>query len=75
MTCNIDQRGRNVRAVSGALCVTAAVLLAILALVLNFGAWWVWLLAVLLGVGGAFQIYEARRGWCALRALGVKTPV
>jgi len=24
---------------------------------------------------GLFQIFEARKGWCALRAMGIKTPV
>lgn len=25
--------------------------------------------------GGVFQLYEARKSWCALRALGIKTRV
>ena len=25
--------------------------------------------------GGAFAIYEARAGWCVVRALGIKTPL
>jgi len=26
-------------------------------------------------LGGAFAIFEARAGWCALRAMGIKTPL
>jgi len=25
--------------------------------------------------GGAFAIYEARAGWCVIRAMGFKTPL
>ena len=32
----------------------------------------VWLGAVLLGAG-AFVLFESLRGWCALRACGIKT--
>ena len=32
----------------------------------------VWLGAVLLG-SGAFVLFESLRGWCALRACGIKT--
>ena len=33
----------------------------------------VWLSGVLTGVG-VFVLFEALRGWCVLRACGVKTP-
>jgi hypothetical protein len=26
-------------------------------------------------LGGAFAIYEARAGWCIVRAMGIKTPL
>ena len=26
-------------------------------------------------VGGAFAIFEARAGWCVVRALGIRTPL
>ena len=25
--------------------------------------------------GGAFAIFEARKGWCIVRAIGIKTPL
>jgi hypothetical protein len=30
-------------------------------------------LGIVLFLGGAFCIFEALRGWCALRACGIKT--
>jgi hypothetical protein len=34
-----------------------------------------WVVGGLLVAGGLFAWFEARRGWCAVRALGFKTPV
>jgi hypothetical protein len=34
-----------------------------------------WLLALTLAVAGAFALLEAWRGWCLLRACGLKTRV
>jgi hypothetical protein len=36
-------------------------------------AWHVWWVALILGIAGGFGIYEALRGWCFLRACGIKT--
>ena len=60
---NIDKKGRLVRG------------LAALALFLGAGfgfAVSVWLGLMLL-VPGAFVLFEALRGWCALRACGIRT--
>jgi hypothetical protein len=71
LTCNIDQRGRKARLVTGIivdLCgtglIVAGILLGDKRLVAGgiFGC-----------VTGSFMIFEGARGWCALRALGVKT--
>lgn len=60
---NIDNRGRIVRALGAlALLIGAA---------FGFAEFW-WLGLVLL-VAGAFVAFEAARGWCALRACGIKT--
>ena len=37
-------------------------------------AWW-WVPIVVLLLGGGFGVYEGRTGWCAVRAMGFKTPV
>ena len=60
---NIDNRGRIVRGCG------ALVLLAGAGFVFTVS---VWLGAVLLGAG-AFVLFESLRGWCALRACGIKT--
>jgi hypothetical protein len=74
LACNIDHTGRAVRYRIGA----ALVLLGVV-------AWWVaslssdgvvpWLVAGPVVAGGLFSLFEARRGWCAARALGFKTRV
>jgi len=72
MQCNIDSRGRRWRAISGAICLVAAV-------VLTAWAWppdrATWITAGILAAVGTFQLFEARRGWCALRAMGWRTPL
>ena len=75
MQCNIDARGKAVRLVAGICCVLAGILL----LILNqssIAAGPIWLIAsIVLMAMGAFAIYEAWAGWCALRAMGFRTRV
>ncbi len=64
LACNIDKRGRLARLVTGSLVVVGGVALIV-------AEWWaVGLLAI---VAGGFAIFEGARGWCALRAMGLKT--
>jgi len=60
---NIGSRGRTARGI-GALCLCVAG-------VLTFST--VRWLAGLLLASGVFVAFEAARGWCALRACGIKT--
>ena len=62
-TPNIDRRGRIVRLIFGLLLIIAAIFLAHI-------SWWA---CGLLAAFGIFAIYEASRGWCLMRACGVKT--
>lgn len=72
LQCNIDARGKVARLVSG-----------ILALFVGVGAvfFWAgptggvvaWVVAATCVFAGAFMIFEARAGWCVVRAIGVKT--
>ncbi len=73
LACNIDARGKAVR-----------LRIALVLLVLGLGAlpWALasggspqWTAAVVLLTSGGFTLFEARAGWCALRAVGVKTPL
>jgi uncharacterized membrane protein HdeD (DUF308 family) len=73
MQCNIDQRGRRVRLVYGILNLVLGVVLALAAAMGQSP--WLWLFAAVLLAGGAFAIYESRKGWCVVRAMGFKTPV
>jgi hypothetical protein len=71
--CNIDRRGRRVRLMGGRASLAAAVGVGLSALALRntlLGS-----VAVLLAAGGLLALYEARRGWCAARALGIPTPL
>ena len=75
LECNIDARGKAARLVGGMAGVAFGLVLALLlvteTLTLGFG-WY----AVAGGVfGGAFAIFEARAGWCVIRAMGFKTPL
>ena len=63
--CNIDRRGKRVRAVSG----TVFLIIAFAATVLTWvPMWWEWTLFAVLAAIGAFQLFEATIGWCAVRA-------
>jgi uncharacterized membrane protein HdeD (DUF308 family) len=73
MQCNIDQRGRRVRLIYGILNVVLGLVLALAAA--RGHSPWLWLFAAVLLAGGAFAIFESRKGWCVVRAMGFKTPV
>lgn len=60
---NIDNRGRVARGLGALVLFVGA----------GFGFWVsVWLGGALAALG-AFVLFEALRGWCALRACGIKT--
>jgi hypothetical protein len=61
---NIDRKGRILRLIWGLLCVIGG-------LATGFAADWITGTA-LLGAG-VFSLFEALRGWCILRACGIKT--
>jgi hypothetical protein len=66
-TCNIDARGKRARLIAGlSLVAWAGVLCAIWAL--PVGGPLPWTVAGACLASGAFLIYEARTGWCAVRA-------
>jgi hypothetical protein len=73
LACNIDQRGRRARLISGAIVGICGVALTVTGVISRSKA----LLAagIFLDIAGAFMIFEGARGWCALRAMGVKTPM
>ena len=73
MKPNIDRKGRIARAISGTLCIAAGI-------AFWWFGWpesptWRWVLAIVCTLAGAFQLFEARRGWCVARACGIRTPM
>jgi hypothetical protein len=73
LTCNIDRRGRTVRLVIGAFLETAGILLGVLWYLGWTPAWTIWP-ALGVWLGALFVIFEALVGWCAVRAMGFRTP-
>ena len=60
---NLNFRGRMARGVIGTLCLIAGIVL------VDYRLW----LGLIFVVAGLFAIFESLRGWCLVRACGVKT--
>ncbi len=73
LACNIDARGKAVRLRIALVLLALGV--AALVWALGSGGSAQWTAAVVLLTAGGFTLFEARAGWCALRAVGVKTPL
>jgi hypothetical protein len=73
-TCNIDQRGKTVRLVLGAVLESTGLLAGVLWYLGWVPDWSIWPAAAL-WLSGMFVIFEALMGWCAIRAMGIKTPI
>jgi hypothetical protein len=74
MQCNIDAKGKVVRLIYGAVFLAAGIAL-VLIWAIPGGTWAAWVVSVALCISGAFAIFEARAGWCVMRAMGFKTPM
>jgi membrane-bound ClpP family serine protease len=61
---NLGYRGRMARGVIGALCLIVGIIVA------GDVEWWIGLILV---AAGLFALFEAIRGWCLVRACGIKT--
>jgi hypothetical protein len=75
MQCNIDAKGRRVRIFSGVVCCAIAVILAGISYFRVEILSWLDAIALVLFIGGAFQIFEGMKGWCVVRAVGIKTRI
>jgi uncharacterized membrane protein len=73
LECNIDQRGRRARLISGVVTDMAGVALVVAGLLADHTGLLV--AGIVACVAGAFMIFEGLRGWCVMRALGFKTPM
>jgi hypothetical protein len=74
MQCNIDARGKRVRLINGLVTLAIGFVL-LFAWALRTRTTLAWAVTVVTLVAATFVIFEARAGWCAIRAMGFKTPV
>ena len=77
LACNIDSKGKAVRLRMGLIGLALAAVVAVVSglVVRSPVSWAGWAMAGVLTLVGGFSIFEARAGWCALRALGFRTRV
>jgi hypothetical protein len=75
MQCNIDAKGKSVRLISGIVVTVIAVVLLALRWAGVLEGNWPWIVGGIALASGAFQIFEARAGWCIVRAMGFKTRI
>ena len=73
--CNIDARGKAVRMKLGIRLVIIGIILATLTFFEIIPSSFGWVFAGGSFAGGAFTIWEARMGWCVVRAMGFKTKI
>ena len=75
LECNIDVRGKAVRMKLGIRLVIISLILASLTYFEIIPTTLGWLATVASLGGGVFTIWESRKGWCAIRAMGFKTKI
>jgi len=73
LTCNIDQRGRKARLVGGGIVGLGGIAVVLTGLFIDSKE--ALIAGILLCVAGLFMIFEGVRGWCVVRALGIRTPL
>jgi hypothetical protein len=72
--CNIDAKGKLARLIWGIVMLIIGIVL-LFVWALPYGTASAWIVMTVCLALGAFGIFEARRGWCAVRAMGFKTPM
>lgn len=72
LTCNIDRRGRAVRAVGGAVALALSAFGGALVWLADLGLWG-WAATATIAAFGVLGLFEAANGWCAVRAMGFRT--
>ena len=73
LACNIDRRGQKARSIGGSIVVLCGIALILVGTLMNSRR--TLIAGVFFCVIGSFMIFEGARGWCALRAMGIKTPL
>tara|TARA_B100000212_G_scaffold336353_1_gene309571 strand:- start:211 stop:438 length:228 start_codon:yes stop_codon:yes gene_type:complete len=75
MECNISHKGRLARLYTGIVAIVFGLVLALLTTLSVLPTALGWIAVAGSIFGGAFAIFEARKGWCIVRAIGFKTPL
>ena len=75
LTCNIDRRGRRLRIITGAVVGVCGVAVILFSRIEHPHSIGILILGILLSIAGASMIFEGLRGWCVLRAMGMKTRI
>lgn len=73
MKPNIDRKGRIARAITGSMCCAGGIAIWVFDWPTSGTLRWVISVAAL--AAGAFQLFEAKRSWCVMRACGFRTPM
>ncbi len=73
LECNIDARGQAARLIAGIGALSFGLVLAIFTMFGVLPSTIGWIVVAGSVFGGAFAIFEARAGWCVVRAMGFKT--
>jgi len=63
--CNIDTRGRIIRGILGSIALAVGIYLILRT---DYDFWGSGACAI-----GVFALFEAIKGWCAIRAMGIRT--
>ena len=72
--CNINSKGKRLRLING-IILLAIGLASLFLWSLPHSSLIAWIITVLLVLAGAFSIFESAIGWCAVRAMGIKTKI
>ena len=73
LTCNIDQRGRKARLLTGLVVDLTGVALIVTGWLTSDKG--MLIAGVIASLAGGFMIFEGVAGWCVLRTLGFKTKI
>jgi hypothetical protein len=74
LTCNIDARGKAARLRIGIAGIALGIVM-LLGWALPVGGTIAWVATAAVLAGASFSVFEARAGWCVVRAMGFRTPV
>ena len=85
LECNIDARGKAVRIKLGIFVIKLGIIFTILTFFKLPSSLWndlpvivtigCWITIACMFLGGMFSIWEGRKGWCIVRAMGFKTKI